>query len=97
LFGITLSDVPWQSGQGGPNLSRTGHPFGLTSAGIYKGVYLMTKSSGEFIVLNISDTEEQANSWPQNPKHQEVVTQLRQFLSGAPVREGFQVQARAVA
>ena len=63
----------------------------------FKGVYLMTKSSGEFMVLNIWDTEEQANSWPQNPKHQEVMAQLRQFLSGAPVREGFQVQARAVA
>jgi heme-degrading monooxygenase HmoA len=62
----------------------------------FKGVYLMTKSSGEFMVLNIWDTEEQANAWPQNQKHQEVVAQLKPLLTGAPVREGFEVRAHAV-
>ena len=62
----------------------------------FKGMYLMTKASGEFMVLNIWDTEEQANAWPQNPKHQEVVARLRPLLSGAPVREGLQVQAHAL-
>jgi len=63
----------------------------------FKGVYLMTKSSGEFMVLNIWDTEAQANAWPQNPEHQKVVAQLRPLLAGAPAREGFEVQAHAVA
>ncbi len=63
----------------------------------FKGVYLMTKSSGEFMVLNIWDTEAQANTWPQNPEHQKVVAQLRPLLAGAPAREGFEVRAHAVA
>jgi len=63
----------------------------------FKGVYLMTKPSGEFMVLNIWDTEEQANAWPQNSKHQEVAAQLKPLLSGAPVRDGYEVQAHAVA
>ncbi len=63
----------------------------------FKGVYLMTKSSGEFMVLNIWDTEAQANTWPQNPERQKVVAQLRPLLAGAPAREGFEVRAHAVA
>ena len=63
----------------------------------FKGVYLLTKASGEFMVLNIWDTEEQANAWPQNPQHQQVVAQLKPLLAGAPAREGFEVQAHAVA
>jgi heme-degrading monooxygenase HmoA len=63
----------------------------------FKGVYLMTKSSGEFMVLNIWDREAQANAWPQNPEHQKVVAQLRPLLAGAPSREGFEVRAQAVA
>ena len=63
----------------------------------FKGVYLMTKSSGEFMVLNIWDTEAQANTWPQNPEHQKVSSQLRPLLAGAPTREGFEVRAQAVA
>lgn len=63
----------------------------------FKGVYLLTKSSGDFMVLNIWDTEEQANSWPQNPEHQKIVAQLKPMLAGAPVREGWEVQANKVA
>ncbi len=63
----------------------------------FRGVYLMTKPSGEFTVLNIWDTEEQATSWPQNPEHQKVAAQLKPLLSGAPARDGFTVRAHAVA
>ena len=63
----------------------------------FRGVYLMTKSSGEFMVLNIWDTEEQANAWPQNSEHQKIVAQLKPLLSGPPVREGYEVRAHAVA
>ena len=63
----------------------------------FKGVYLMTKANGEFMVLNIWDTEDQANSWPQNPNHQQVVAQLKPLLSGTPVRDGFEVRAYSVA
>jgi heme-degrading monooxygenase HmoA len=62
----------------------------------FKGVYLMTKPNGEFMVLNIWDTEEQANAWPQNPEHQQVVAQLKPLLSGAPARDGYVVRAHAV-
>ena len=61
----------------------------------FKGVYLMTKPNGEFMVLNIWDTEEQANAWPQDPEHQQVVAQLRPLLSGAPARDGYEVRAHA--
>jgi heme-degrading monooxygenase HmoA len=63
----------------------------------FKGVYLMTKPSGDFMVLNIWDTEEQANAWPQNPEHQKVTAQLRPLLSGAPMRDGYEVRAYRVA
>ena len=62
----------------------------------FKGVYLMTKPNGDFMVLNIWDTEEQANAWPQNPEHQQVVAQLKPLLSGAPARDGYEVRAHAV-
>lgn len=63
----------------------------------FKGVYLMVKPNGEFMVLNIWDTEEQANAWPQNPEHQKVAAQLKPMLSGAPVRDGWEVRAHNVA
>jgi heme-degrading monooxygenase HmoA len=40
----------------------------------------MTKPTGAFMVLNIWDTEQQANAWPQNPRHQQVATQLKLFI-----------------
>ncbi len=57
----------------------------------FRGVYLLTKPNGEFMVLNIWDTEGQATSWPQNPEHQQVGAQLKPLLSGAPAREGYAV------
>jgi heme-degrading monooxygenase HmoA len=48
------------------------------------------------MVLNIWDTEEQANAWPQNPEHQKVVSQLRLLLSGTPARDSYKVAASAV-
>ena len=61
-----------------------------------KGVYLMTKPSGEIMVLNIWDTEEQANAWPQNQEHLKIVAQLKPMLSGPPAREGWEVRAHTV-
>ncbi len=63
----------------------------------FKGVYLMTKSNGEFTILNIWDTEARAKAWPENPEHQKVVAQLRPLLAGAPIREGFEVRGYVVA
>jgi heme-degrading monooxygenase HmoA len=63
----------------------------------FRGVYLMTKPNGEFMVLNIWDTEEQANAWPQNPEHRNISAQLKPLLSGAPGRDGYEVGAHAVA
>ncbi len=63
----------------------------------FQGVYLMTKPIGEFMVLNIWDTEEQANSWPQHPEHQKVVAQLKPLLSGMLGRDGYEVQAHQAA
>jgi heme-degrading monooxygenase HmoA len=62
----------------------------------FRGVYLMTKPTGEFMVLNIWDTEQQANAWPQNPEHQKVVAQLKPLLIGAPTRESYEVRAQSV-
>lgn len=63
----------------------------------FKGVYLMTKPAGDLMVLNIWDTEAQANAWPQNPEHQKVVAQLKPLLKGAPTRDGYEVSAHKVA
>ena len=62
----------------------------------FRGVYLMAKPNGHFMVLDIWDTEQQAELWPQNPEHQEVVARLRPLLSGTPVRDGYEVRAHAV-
>lgn len=62
----------------------------------FKGVYFMTRPSGEFVALSIWDTEEQAYAWPQNQEHQKLVIQLKHLLIGAPVREVFQVQAQVL-
>jgi len=71
-------------------------PLVSSQAG-FRGVYLMTKASGDFMVLNIWDTEEQANAWPQYPEHQKVVAQLKPLLTGSPARDGYEVRARRVA
>ena len=62
----------------------------------FRGLYLMTKPAGEFMILNIWDTEQQATAWPQNPEHQKVVAQLRPLLGGPPIRDGYEVRAHAV-
>ncbi len=62
----------------------------------FKGLYLMTKPDGHLMILNIWDTEEQANTWIENPKHQEIVSQLKPLLGGAPVRDFYQVRAHKV-
>lgn len=62
----------------------------------FRGVYLMTKPNGDFMVLNIWDTEQQAELWPQDPEHQKIVAQLKPLLGGAPVRDGYEVRAHAV-
>lgn len=62
----------------------------------FEGVYLLTKPDGQFMVLNIWETEEQANAWLQNPQHQQIVAQLRPMLSGAPMRESYQVQIHEI-
>lgn len=65
----------------------------------FKGVYLLTKANGVFMVLNVWETEEQANGWPQNPEHQKVVAGLRPLLSGlgAAARDGYNVQVHVAA
>jgi heme-degrading monooxygenase HmoA len=63
----------------------------------FKGVYLLTKPNGDLMTLNVWDTEEQANAWPQNQEHQKIVSQLKPLLTGAPAREGWEVRASAVA
>jgi heme-degrading monooxygenase HmoA len=63
----------------------------------FKGVYLMTTKSGDLMVLNIWDTEAQANAWPQHPEHQKVAGQLKPLFKGPPAREGYDVSAFKVA
>jgi heme-degrading monooxygenase HmoA len=63
----------------------------------FKGVYLMSKPDGQFMILNIWENEAQANAWPQNPEHQKVVAQLRPLLGGGPVRDGYEVRAHRLA
>jgi heme-degrading monooxygenase HmoA len=63
----------------------------------FKGVYLMTKPAGDLTVLNIWDTEAQANAWPQNPEHQKIAAQLKPLFTGPPARDGYEVSAHKVA
>jgi heme-degrading monooxygenase HmoA len=63
----------------------------------FKGVYLMTKAAGDLLVLNIWDTEAQANAWPQHPEHQKIVAQLKPLFTGPPARDGYEVSAHKVA
>ncbi len=63
----------------------------------FKGVYLLTKPSGIFMILNMWDTEEQANAWPQNPQNQEIAARIRALLSGirSTARDGYDVRVQA--
>ena len=64
----------------------------------FKGAYLLTKQSGIFMIMNMWDTEEQANAWPQNPKHQEVAAHIRALLgrySRGTARDGYDVRVQA--
>ena len=63
----------------------------------FRGAYLLAKSTGDFTILNIWDSEEQANAWPQDPEHQQVAWQLRPLVSGAPMLDSYEVLAQAVA
>lgn len=59
----------------------------------FRGVFLMAQPHGTFMVLNIWENKEQAEAWPQNPEHQQVVGQLKPLLSKAAIREGYGVLA----
>ena len=63
----------------------------------FKGTYLLTKPSGDCMILSIWDTEEQANAWPQNPEHKRAGEKLGPLISSTPVREGYELGAHAVA
>jgi heme-degrading monooxygenase HmoA len=63
----------------------------------FKGVYLLTKPTGDLMVLNIWDTEAQANAWPQNPEHQKIAAQLKPLFKGPPSRDGYEVSVQRVA
>lgn len=63
----------------------------------FKGMYLLTKATGELMLLGIWDTEAQANVWSQNPEHLQLVAQIRPLMSGAPKRDSYEVQAHAIA
>jgi heme-degrading monooxygenase HmoA len=63
----------------------------------YKGAYLLAKPSGIIMIMNMWDTEEQANAWPQNPKNQEIAARIRSLLSGlrSTARDGYDVRVQA--
>ena len=61
----------------------------------FKGVYLMAKPDGEFMVLDIFDTEEQINAWLESPEHEQIVGQLQPLLCGVLGSDGYEVQALA--
>ena len=56
----------------------------------------MAQPNGNFMVLNIWDSKEQAEAWPQDPEHQQVAGKLKPLLSGAPTRDGYEVRAHSV-
>jgi len=63
----------------------------------FKGMYLMPKPDGQFTVMNVWDTEAQANAWRQNPDHQKVVTQLKPLLGGVPVLDAYEMRTHRFA
>ena len=50
----------------------------------------------ELDIVSQGDTEEQANSWPQNPEHIKVASNLKPMLSGAPIRESYDIRVHAL-
>ena len=38
----------------------------------FKGVYFLTKTTGELMLLNIWDTEQQATAWAQDSEQQKI-------------------------
>lgn len=63
----------------------------------FKSVYLVAKPSGEFMILNIWDSEEQASAWMSNPEHHKMAAPLDALISAEPLFDGYEVRAHAVA
>ena len=73
-------------------IQEKGWPMVSSQPG-FKDVCLMTKPDGEFLVLNIWETETQARAWPSDPSHHGLLEQLGPLVNGAPVREGYEFRA----
>ena len=72
-------------------------PLASKQAG-FKGTYLLTKPSGLFTILNMWDTQEQANAWTENAENREIVSRLMSLLQRQNrSRDSFEVSAQAVA
>jgi heme-degrading monooxygenase HmoA len=61
----------------------------------FKSVYLAAKPSGEFMIINIWDTEEHANAWRNNPEHHEMAKPLDALTIGEPVFDAYELRAHA--
>lgn len=63
----------------------------------FKGAYLLTKPNGLFTILNMWDTEQQANAWTENAENKEIVARLMPLLRRENrSRDSFQVSAYAL-
>ena len=65
----------WVNGKWGPLIS---------SKEGFKGTYFITKSNGEFVIIMLWETEEQIQSWTDNPEHKKLLPEFMS-LKTAPV------------
>lgn len=61
----------------------------------FKGFYVMTKATGEFMIMDIFDTEAQTMAYLKSPKHAEIAKQLGPLFAGPPASDNFEVRVAA--
>ena len=54
----------------------------------FKGVYIVAKPNGEFMIFSMWDSEEQANAWLASPEHINLGGQLGPLTNYSPPEVG---------
>ena len=58
----------------------------------FKGTYFITKPNGEFVIIMLWETEEQIQSWTDNPGHKELLPEFMSLKEGPVEMDVYEVQ-----
>ena len=58
----------------------------------FKGVYFITKSNGEFVIIMLWETEAQIQSWTDNPEHKKLLPEFMSLTTNPVDMDIYEVQ-----